>query len=186
MKLLLSCPIGFTLQNGVCNCDPIFSTYTVECYIDDSAIKHHANTWITARTQTNSTKYLISDCPMDYCLPYSSKLNLLYPDLQCQFNRSGILCSQCQHQLSMVFGSSRCMECSNLSVILISVVVIMAGVVLVVSLYLLNLTVTNGTISGIIFYANLVSINDSVFLVNDNVFKSLKVFIFFCKFRPRR
>ena len=30
---LMSCPTGFTLQNGVCNCDPIFSIYTVECYI---------------------------------------------------------------------------------------------------------------------------------------------------------
>ena len=176
---LLSCPIGFTLQNGVCNCDPIFSTYTVECYIDDSAIKRSANSWITAYTQTNITKYLISDCPMDYCLPYSSKLNLLYPDLQCQFNRSGILCSQCQYHLSMVFGSSRCMECTNVSIILISVIVIMAGVVLVVLLYLLNLTVTNGAISGIIFYANIISINDSVFLVNDNVFKPLQVFISF-------
>ena len=176
---LLSCPVGFTLQNGVCNCDPIFSTYTTECYIDDSAIKRSANTWITAYTQINSTKYLISDCPMDYCLPYSSKLNLLYPDLQCQFNRSGILCSQCQYHLSMVFGSSRCMECTNLSIILISVTVIIAGVVLVVLLYILNLTVTNGTISGIIFYANIVSINDSVFLVNENVFNFLKVFISF-------
>ena len=176
---LLPCPTGFTLQNGVCNCDPIFSSYTVECYIDDSAIKRSTNTWITAHAQTNSTKYLISDCPMDYCLPYSSKLNLLYPDLQCQFNRSGILCSQCQYDLSMVFGSSRCMECTNLSIILISVIVIMAGIVFVVLVYLLNLTVTNGTISGIIFYANIVSINDSVFLVNDNVFKPLKVFISF-------
>ena len=176
---LLSCPIGFTLQNGMCDCDPVFSTYTVECYIDDSAIKRFANTWITAQSETNNTKYLVSECPMDYCLPYSSKLNLLYPDLQCQFNRSGILCSQCQYHLSMVFGSSRCMECTNLSIILISVIVIIAGVVLVVLLYILNLTVTNGTISGIIFYANIVSINDSVFLVNDNVFKPLRVFISF-------
>ena len=176
---LLPCPIGFTLKNGVCNCDPILTTYTVECYIDDSAIKRSANTWITAHTQTNSTKYLISDCPMDYCLPFSSKLNLCYPDLQCQFNRNGILCSQCQHSLSMVFGSSRCMECTNLSIIPISVIVIVAGVILVVLLYLLNLTVTNGTISGIIFYANIVSINDSVFLVNDNLFNPLKVFISF-------
>ena len=179
---LLSCPIGFTLQNGVCNCDPIFSTYTAECYIDDSAIKRYTNTWITAHTQRNNTKYLISDCPMDYCLPHSSKLNLFYPDLQCQFNRSGMLCSQCQYHLSMVFGSSRCMECTNLSIILISVIVIIAGVLLVVLLYILNLTVTIGTISGITFYANIVSINDSVFLVNENVFKPLKVFISFINF----
>ena len=175
---LLPCPVGFTLQNGVCNCDPVFSTYTDKCYIDYSAIQRYANTWIAVYTQPNSTKYLISDCPMDYCLPYPSKLNLLYPDLQCQFKRTGLLCSQCQHHLSMVFGSSRCMECNNLH-ILITIIVIVAGVVLVVLIYLINLTVTNGTISGIIFYANIISINDSVFLVNDNVFKPLKVFISF-------
>ena len=175
---LLPCPIGFTLQSGVCDCDLIFSSYIDKCYIDISAIQRPDNTWITAHTQANNTKYLISDCPMDYCLPYSSNVNLLHPDSQCQFNRTGILCSQCQHHLSMIFGSSRCLKCTNLH-ILITIIVIVAGIVLVVLLYLLNLTVTNGTINGIIFYANVVSINDSVFLINDNMFKPLRVFISF-------
>ena len=175
---LLTCPVGFTLQNGVCNCNPILSSYINKCYIDYSAIRRPANTWISAHTQANNTKYLISDCPIDYCIPYSSNINLLHPDLQCQFNRTGILCSQCQHHLSMVFGSSRCMKCTNLH-ILITIIVIVAGMVLVVLLYLLNLTVTTGTINGIIFYANIVSINDSIFLINDNVFKPLRVFISF-------
>ena len=73
------------------------------------------------------------------------------------------------------------MEYTNLH-ILITIIVIVAGIVLVVLLYLLNLTVTIGTISGIIFYANIVSINDSVFLINDNVFKPLRVFISFTNF----
>ena len=175
---LLPCPIGFTLQNGVCDCDPILSTIIDKCYIEFSTIRHPANYWIVAHAQTNDTKYLISSCPMDYCLPYSSSVNLLHPDLQCQFNRTGILCSQCQRPLSMVFTSSRCMKCTNVH-ILITIIVIVAGIVFVVLLYVLNLTVTNGTINGIIFYANIVSINDSVFLVNDNVFKPLRVFISF-------
>ena len=115
---------------------------------------------------------------MDYCLPYSSNVNLLHPDLQCQFNRTGILCSQCQNRLSMVFGSSRCMECTNVH-ILITIIILVAGIFLVASIYLLNLTVTNGAINGIIFYTNAVSINDYIFLVNDNVFKPIKVFISF-------
>ena len=175
---LLSCPTGFALQSGVCDCDPVLSPYSEKCYIDLSAIRRPANTWITAHSQANNTKYLISDCPMDYCLPYSSNVNLLHPELQCQFNRTGILCSQCQHHLSMVFGSSRCMKCTNLH-ILITIIIIVAGMALVILLYLLNLTVTKGTINGIIFYANIVSINDSIFLVNDNVFKPLRVFISF-------
>ena len=176
---LLPCPVGFTLQNERCDCDPFLPPDIDTCYIDLSAIRRPANTWITAHTLTNNTtNYSISDCPMDYCLPYSTDINLLHPDLQCQFNRTGILCSQCPHPLSMVFASSRCMKCTNVH-ILIAILVIVAGIVLVVLLYVLNLTVTNGTINGIIFYANIVSINDSVFLVNDNVFKPLRVFISF-------
>ena len=108
---LLPCPDTF--QNGKCDCDPLLPPDIDTCYIDLSAIRRPANTWITAHTVANNvTNYLISDCPMDYCLPYSTNVNLLYPDLQCQFNRTGMLCSQCQHPLSMVFGSSRCMKCT--------------------------------------------------------------------------
>ena len=176
---LLPCPVGFTLQDGICDCDPNLPEYIDKCYIDYSAVRRPPNTWISAFKQAlNNTKYLISDCPMDYCLPYSSNVNLLHSDSQCQFNRTGILCSRCQQHLSMVFGSSRCMECTNLH-ILISIIVIVAGIVLVILLYLLNLTVTTGTINGIILYTNIVSINDFVFLINDNVLKPLQVFISF-------
>ena len=55
-----------------------------------------------------------SNCPFDYCLLHPSYLNLSTLDLQCRFNRSGVLCGQCQHGLSAVFGSSRCKHCSNM------------------------------------------------------------------------
>ena len=179
---LSQCPVGSSLLDGICDCDLILSNSDLHietCYIEQAAIIRPANSWISSDISLNGAKYLLSTtCPMDYCLPHSSALNLSNPDLQCQCNRSGILCSQCQHGLSMVFGSSRCMKCTNVH-ILITLIVIVAGIVLVMLLYLLNLTVTNGTINGIIFYANIVSINDPVFLVNDNVFKPLKVFISF-------
>ena len=172
---LLPCPIGFTLQNGVCDCDPLLPTDIDTCYIDQSAIRRPANTWISY-TQSGTSKYLISDCPMDYCLPFSSNVNLLHPDTQCQFNRIGILCSQCQHHLSMVFGSSRCMKCTNVH-ILITIIIIVAGIVLVVLLYLLNLTVTKAIINGMMLYTNIISINNSVFLINNQSFKPLQIFI---------
>ena len=175
---LLPCPTGFTLQNGVCDCDPLLPTDIDTCYIDQSAISRPANTWISYTQSSDTSKYLISACPMDYCLPFSSNVNLLYPDIQCQFNRTGILCSQCQHPLSMAFGSSRCLKCTNVHIV-ITIIVIVAGIVLVVLLYLLNLTVTKATINGMILYANIISINDSVFLINDNVLNPLSVFISF-------
>ena len=144
---LSPCPVRFTLQKAQCDCDPLLPSEIEVCYIDLSAIRRPANTRIIAHMLTNVTaKYLISDCPLDYCLPYSTNVNLAYPDSQCQFNRTGILCSQCQHNLSMVFGSSICLKCTNLSV-LITIVFIMAGIFLML-LYVLNFTVTNGTING--------------------------------------
>ena len=175
---ILPCPVGFALQNGICDCDPLLPPDIDTCYIEQSVIRRPVTRWINAHVQSNNTKYLTGNCPMDYCLPYSTDVLLTNPDTQCQFNRTGILCSQCQHPLSMVFGSSRCMKCTNLH-ILIAILIILAGIVLVTLMYLLNLTVTNGTINGIIFYANIISINDSVFLINDNVYKPLKVFISF-------
>ena len=59
------------------------------------------------------------------------------------------------------------------------ILIIFAGVVSVTLIYLLNLTVANGTISGITFYANIISINDAVFLMNDNVYNPFRVFISF-------
>jgi len=70
------------------------------------------------------------------------------------------------------------MECANVH-ILITIIVVVAGIILVFLLYLLNFTVTNGTINGIIFYANIVSINNFIFLSNKNIFKPLKVFASF-------
>ena len=179
---LLPCPIGFVLQNGICDCDPVLSSNKFvpikACNIDQLTIKRPQNSWIAPLTSNNSTYSVCSNCPMDYCIPHASDLNLQDPDLQCQFNRTGILCSQCQHSLSMVFGSSRCIHCTNIH-ILISVVILFAGITIVVILYLLNLTVTNGTITGVIFYANIISINNSTFLANDNIFKPLRVFISF-------
>ena len=175
---LLTCPVGFTLQNGICDCDPLLPPDIDTCYIEQSVIRRPVTRWITAHVQLNDTKYLTGNCPMDYCLPYSSNVLLTNPDTQCQFNRTGVLCSQCQHHLSMVFGSSRCIKCTNLH-ILIAILIILAGILLVTLIYLLNLAVTNGTINGIIFYANIISINDSVFLINDNVYKPLKMFISF-------
>ena len=78
--LFSSCPVGFTLQNGVCSCDPILSPYIAKCYIDLAAIRRPPNTWITDHTEGNDTKYLISSCPIDYCIPHSTNINLLYSD----------------------------------------------------------------------------------------------------------
>ena len=60
--------------------------------------------------------------------------------MQCQFNRSGVLCGHCQQGFSAVFGSPRCKQCSNVY-LLITMPLAIAGIVLVIILFALNLTV---------------------------------------------
>ena len=170
--LLQPCPKGFSLNmEGYCQCDTILSSHIpsiTHCNIDDQTILRPANSWISAQTVNNSHSYNVSlHCSFDYCLPHSSHLNLSTTDSQCQFNRSGLLCGQCQQGLSAVFGSSQCKQCSNVYLLIIIPIGI-AGVVLVLLLFVLNLTVTNGNINGVLFYANIISINTPIFFPNSN------------------
>ena len=165
--LLRPCPIGFSLHpQGYCQCDPILSSHIpslTTCDIDHQTIPRPANTWISAHTINNSHSYHVSlHCLFDYCLPHSSQLNLSTPDSQCQFNRSGVLCGQCQHGLSTVFGSSQCKHCFNIYLLIIIPLGI-SGLLLVILMFLLDLTTTNGKINSFLFYTNIIGINQALF-----------------------
>ena len=69
-------------------------------------------------------------------------------DAQCNYNRSGLLCGKCKKGFSLVFGSSKCIKCSN-SYISLLISFALAGIVLVVFLLVLKLTVAVGTINGL-------------------------------------
>ena len=160
----LPCPAGFIKINGVCQCYPFLLKFNINCSIDTQTIIRPGNSWILPILHNGSydTFYLSLHCPFYYCLPHSSHLNFFTPNSQCQFNRSGILCGHCQHGLSTVFGSSHCQKCSNIYLFLI-VPIAIAGLVLVLLLFILNLTVTDGTINAFIFYVNIISVNTPVF-----------------------
>ena len=160
----LSCPPGFIKVNKICVCHPkLVQLGVLACNINDQTILHPANSWISATpTNNHSYVYRISlQCPFHYCLPYPSHLNLSTPNDQCLFNRSGILCGECQQGLSATFVSSQCQHCSSFYLFHI-VPIVIESIVLVLLLFLLNLTVTNGTINAFILYVNIIGINSSV------------------------
>ena len=165
VMLYPGCPMGFAKYGNKCDCDRVLGKlFNFTCNINDHTILRPGNSWISATTNNNySHSYTVCQiCPFDYCLPHSSYLHLSHPNSQCQFNRSGLLCGQCQQGLSTVFGSSQCERCSNvylLSVLLFAVL----GILLVFALFVINITVTDGTINAFIFYVNIVSINGTIF-----------------------
>ena len=71
-------------------------------------------------------------------------------------NRAGVACGQCSSGLDAVFGSLKCMKCSNTMLFLLPVFML-AGMFVVIALFALDLTVVDGKINGFIFYISSVS-----------------------------
>ena len=162
------CPIGFERSNfsGECICDQKLWQYTNTCNIDKQAILRNSSRtfWLGVSYNNETTEGFIHHryCPLDYCTRESEYINLNNPDKQCNSNHSGLLCGKCKEGLSLVLGSSQCKECSN-NYLALLVPFALAGVLLVILLFLLHLTVAAGTLHGLIFYANIVAANHHIF-----------------------
>ena len=162
------CPIGFELSNstGECICDHRIWQYTNSCEIDRQAIFRNSSStfWLGVLYNNGTPEGFIHHpfCPLDYCTTESTYINLRDPDKQCNDNRSGLLCGKCKEGLSLVLGTSQCKECSN-NYLALLIPFALAGVLLVILLFLLHLTVAAGTLHGLIFYANIVAANHQIF-----------------------
>ena len=167
---LRSCPPGYSIgsQKGLlkCSCDTyVTSTLSTSCNSSSYTIMRPGNSWIGASAIDHinaSDVVYVPTCPIGHCSEDLTNVDLRIPDMICEPGRTGILCGACKPGLSIVFGSNDCHECSNYWIFTIIAYAVL-GVLLVVILFVLNLTVTQGTVIGLIFYANIVSINSHVF-----------------------
>ena len=116
-----------------------------------------------------------SQCPLSYCNDKAVQISLTQPDLQCSYNRSGILCGQCQPGLSLALGSNQCLQCSNTYLGLL-VPFALAGIVLVFFIKVLDLTIAQGFVNGFIFYANVIKANEHLLIPQAQV-NPLSLFI---------
>ena len=177
------CPIGFqSSQSSVecqCTCDAKLKKFRLtseDCFYEDGTIQLQEDIWIGVVNATNRTYYVDSSCPFDYCTQRPVNVSLNHPDeidKQCAFNRSGVLCGECDYGLSLVLATSKCKECSNIFLLLIFPFAL-AGIILVGFIFLVHMTVANGAINSLIFYANIVAANRAAFIPFNNF---LTVFI---------
>ena len=161
----LPCPPGFSLNSSesTCDCEPRLQKYTTECNITKMTITREGMFWVGYDNHLQAL-ILQPHCPFDYCRLATDRISfpLNNTDLQCENKRSGILCGKCKSGLSLALGSSKCLQCSNLHVLLI-IPFALAGIALVVLLLACRVTVAAGTINGLIFYANIVTVNRAIF-----------------------
>ena len=171
------CPLGFTLTKfnakvsaWHCDCSWLLTKNTgVSCDITTQTVKRVPPVWIGNVETENGTKIVAVHkyCPFDYCLNTNVKLfssnGSLSQDKQCAFNRTGVLCGSCSNGLSVVLGSSTCHICSNYWILLLTPIAL-TGVVFLIILILFDITIADGTLSGIIFYCNVIDSNITTFL----------------------
>ena len=171
-----NCPIGFEQSNFSfeCICDHRLWQFTNTCDIDTQSILRTGGAirsfWLGIALNNGTPEGFIHHryCPLDYCIREDKHINLKHPDDQCSFNRSGLLCGQCRRGLSLVLGSSQCKKCTNTYLALL-IPFALAGVLLVTLLFLLHLTVAEGTLHGLIFYANIVEANHHIFFPQSSI-----------------
>ena len=171
---ILPCPIGFTHTHGICTCSSSITAENVTCHIDTLQISHKGQLWIgpynTSITfsadQPNHHNICLINEHCLLCNPSNVSFMLNDTDPQCQQHKSGTLCGSCTTGYSLVLGSNECMECTtNYNMALIILFAFM-GIALVVLLIVLNLTVSVGTINGLLFTANIIKLYQPIFLGN--------------------
>ena len=175
---IYKCPPGFELQPpGSCECDKRLEEYSVTCNINNQSITTTGSVWVGYDDSNSTYSGLIihSHCPTDYCNESTVSFTLNSTDLQCAHNRSGLLCGACQEGLSLKLGSAQCGRCKD-TYLLLFVAFAIAGIALVVLLLVLRLTVTHGTINGLIFYVNVFQSKSYLFLPNNQCI-ALKIFL---------
>ena len=165
------CPIGFSVNSsGVCDCS--VSRENVTCDINTLDITHNGLLWIGTYdtstpfndNKTNPNACIINEDCLLYCSPNPVTFHLNDTDTQCVDNRGGRMCESCTEGYSLLMGSNKCGRCHNNYMIIgwIALFAVM-GVLLVVLLIALNLTVSVGTLNGLLFYANIVKLYEPVF-----------------------
>ena len=170
---LKDCLLGFVFDTvrHACVCSPKINAHIgVFCDFNKYQITKTKLLWLSAPIEHRNEEYrvILHDfCPYDYCKQLVDNETLSFhlesPDDQCAFNRSGVLCGECQKSMSQVFGTSRCRKCSNSMIFAIISGSMIAGLFLVVFIMFLNLAVSTGTINWIIFYANIIRVNQHIF-----------------------
>ena len=158
---LLPCPPGFTL-NGHCDCYLHHVVFDNCVAVNETGLfSWSSNVW----TSIYEDGILYdTHCPFDYCNITGQLINLLNDsDTQCAFNRAGRLCGGCRENYSLAIGSSHCIQCPNNNNLALVIFFAAAGFILVFFITALNLTVSQGMVNGLIFYANIVWTYQSIF-----------------------
>ena len=175
---LKGCPSGFhafnsTDRHTVCKCSQHLENDGFACSLDNLTIEKPSNipSWIG----NNEGRILWSmNYPCFYCNSSIVNIPINNTDMQCMYNRTGVLCGRCPNGQSSLLGSSQCIDtCSNWHLLLLLFALI-GGPLFVILIGALNMTITVGAINGFLFYVTIMMI-----AISDNM--STNSYLYFYK-----
>ena len=135
---------------------------------DYESIERMANNFWVSKENNETLIFHEFCCPLDYCNEDILNVSLSDPSAQCDFNRNGTLCGQCQKNFSLALGSLHCIPCNKKHIALILLFSI-AGISLIAIIFLLWLIIAVGTLNGLLFYANIIQANHQAFFPRDTI-----------------
>ena len=164
-----SCPIGFSITTSppyVCTCHTKLvgmGLHACEIVNHTGWIYRMGTIWISSSFSPNETNSFVGHpyCPYNYCKTDNVSVSLESPDTQCALNRAGVLCGGCRANYSLALGTSKCLPCDNNNISLL-IFFCVAGILLVLLIKLLDFTVSNGPINGLILYTNIIWVNKTI------------------------
>ena len=156
---LVLCGFGFQYDNTSrkCVCGELTKPY-VTCNPLDQTLTVEENHWFgPLNLSQNSNIPVYKTCFYDFCRQGVKTFKSDDVDYQCNpgYNRTGLICSKCKNGTSTVFGSNRCLKCSNKYLFWIPILAV-AGIGITMSIAFLDITIAGGYINGFIFYCNCV------------------------------
>ena len=179
---LLRCPLGFqlsTVSPYKCICNPLLSKHSrymydshIVCDINSQTISFkQKELWFgclddkqqNLSSTCNSLVVTALNCDF-YCRKAESASNTTVKiavadiDSQCLPGHTGIMCGACMPEYSRILGGTiECRKnCTNRNLPLILFSFIASGFVVIIIITTLNLTITEGTLNGLLVYTNII------------------------------
>ena len=161
VQVFNSCSPGLQYKYNQCVCNTFLEQHRFVCTIRTNRTIYKAERphyWIGIKEE----HVLISpSCPVFFCNSVlQSGLTIdteSSNSLQCNNGRRGLLCSECTSGYSSVFGSFNCKKCFSLWLFQLPLYAV-GGIFIVALLFLLNLTLLQGTIMGVMLYTNIMGL----------------------------
>ena len=159
-----NCPMGYILNNDVCECIAVHN-YEGVAYCNSSKLEIYIQPgyWAGNVRQGFFSTYA---CPFSYCIQTNRPTALDDSDILCK-NRTGRLCGECKDGYGLSVGTLECVNCTGSHfiawIILITTTYVPITIVFI-SLLVLNMNLAVGPIHSFIFFCQVfpaISLDDN-------------------------